>query len=97
MGVNETRIYTQVAAEVKEFSPELGQEVYSLGSELESAEIEKERKGEGIKALMETLELELDEIEGFYNVQTKSKKTIVHEKIEKLRALIEVVRVYSLN
>ncbi|MHC0551398.1 hypothetical protein [Salinicoccus sp. CNSTN-B1] len=97
MGVNETRNYTHVAEEVKEFNPELGQEVYSLGSELESAETEKEIKKEGVEALVQSLKEESDELEGFYEVYVGDKKTIIHEKIERLRALIEVLRVYNLN
>ncbi|WP_342388129.1 hypothetical protein [Salinicoccus bachuensis] len=97
MVVNETRSYTHVTEEVKEFSPALGHEVYDLGSDLESAETEKEIKKEGIEAMVQSLKEELDELEGFYDVHAEGKKTIVHEKVERLRALIEVVRVYNLN
>ncbi len=97
MGVNETRNYTHVAEEVKEFSPELAHEVYDLGSELESAETEKEMKKDEIETMLDVLEDEVDELEGFLNILSEGNSQAIEARLEKTRRLIRIMKKYNLN
>ena len=70
-------------------------DIMEMGLEMESEIIGAEERQKGVQAMLETILVELDEVEGQLSVLTNDERTITHERIDTVRALTKVARSYN--
>ena len=89
------RNYSQISEAVKSKDPLLGEEVFNLGSELETYESEAEDKQKGIHAILNALKDEIEEVEGIADHIDKNPNSLLHKRIDNMYALMDVAYVYN--
>ena len=87
--------YTEIASDIKKTMPLLYDDIMEMGAEMESQIIEAEERQKGVSAMTEAILEELEEVKAHVTLIAGHEGTATHERIEKLRVLIEVTRTYN--
>ncbi|MCG7331207.1 hypothetical protein [Salinicoccus roseus] len=87
--------YGEIAREVQTTMPMLFDDIMEMGAHMESQIIEAEERQKGVSAMTEPILEELEEIKAHVTLIAGHEGTATHERIEKLRVLIEVTRTYN--